>query len=136
LASFVKLKISRWLWAEHCVLGFLGVVRCSQFFFSVCCGHTQCVRNEVVTCNFMNFDRRTRIMGKVSYDCTKDNFVKDTFSRNHSGSRLSVQGMCSSMAWGLCWGCVRCEFLPINRVPWRRGFVVIPPSQAKCWDDY
>lgn len=66
LASFVKLKISRWLWAEHCVLGFLGVVHCRvcQFLYSFCCGNTQCVRNEEVTCKFMTFDRRTRVIGK------------------------------------------------------------------------
>jgi len=66
LASFVKLKISQWFWAEHCRLGFLGVVHCRvcQFLYSFCCGNTQCVRNEEVTCKFMTFDRRTRVIGK------------------------------------------------------------------------
>jgi len=66
LASIVKLKISRWLWAEQCVLGFLGVVHCRgcQFLYSFCCGNTQCVRDEEVTCKFMTFDRKTRVIGK------------------------------------------------------------------------
>ena len=66
LASFVKLKISRWLWAEHFVLGFLGVVHCRvcQFLFGFCCGNTHFVWNEVVTCKFMTFDRRAGVIGK------------------------------------------------------------------------
>jgi len=45
--------------------GFSGsYIAVCQFLYSFCCGNTQCVKDEEVTCKFMTFDRRTRVIGK------------------------------------------------------------------------